>query len=124
MATPLKAVLLSGLVYPGLGQLSLKQRRKGAIIIVVVSLSLLYFIIQIVTQVQQSLLESGIQNSVTDPVAVSVAVDASIRNSVPTGGDSSGQISGTLLSLVVMVAGWFYSVIDAYLIGKRQRENE
>ena len=107
MKKSVKAALLSGLVFPGLGQIYLKRRRRGVVIMLVVLALLGFLIWMTVTAVLQSLEklqgQGLIDASDTSALAASISVSHSpYYNAV----------------LIAVVCCWLYAVIDAYRAGK------
>lgn len=111
MKNALKGALLSGLVFPGLGQIFLKQYQKGAFLIFVVFSSLVMFV---TLAVQQAMAVLGkIQ-------AGGGALDA--ENIARTANQVTTNQASLLLNLLLlfMICCWVFGVIDAYMIGRRK----
>jgi len=108
MSNSLKGVLLSGLIFPGLGQIVLKHYKRGAAIMlmVLVSLSLVVF-----KAVQQAL--AILENIELEDAAISMS---SITNAATQAANS--LTSGLLFWLVILC--WIIGVVDAYRIGKKK----
>jgi hypothetical protein len=108
-----KAALLSGLIFPGLGHITLKQHVRGSILIVgtLVALSV---IITSAYQRASSIVERI--NSGDIPVD-SAAISEMLSNS------SNG--AGNLMentAMIVLVACWLFGIIDSYRIGAAQEK--
>jgi len=113
MNQPFKAALLSALVFPGVGQLTLGYKRRGWIII-------------IVNTVLFSLLMSGIIQKAYEIISV-LQKKAAITGMVDFG-EILNMTSGMVdfsdntflnLTLIFFILGWFFSILDAYLLGKK-----
>jgi hypothetical protein len=108
MKTAAKAALLSGLVFPGLGQLYLKRYWRGTIIMLL-ALTGFGFIIGTATMSALDTLEKMQSQGAVDIGAVSdLAVSATA---------SSSLFYNILLLLVACC--WLFSTIDAYIIGRK-----
>jgi hypothetical protein len=111
MKNSMKGALLSGLVFPGLGQIALKRYWRGFALMLVVMAGLY---IMIVTAVQQAYIildsieaEGGMPDSDTISQAAAQAAAAS----------DSPMI--TAVSVLLLVC-WIVGIIDAWRIGKRK----
>jgi hypothetical protein len=111
MKNSLKGALLSGLVFPGLGQIVLKRYLRGFALMLTV-MACLY--VMIVTAVQQAyaILES-IEAEGGSPDSDTITQAAA---QAATGSDS---LVITAVSLLLMVC-WIVGIIDAYRIGKQK----
>ncbi|HET6459991.1 MAG TPA: hypothetical protein VFG29_04300 [Syntrophales bacterium] len=108
MKTAAKAALLSGLVFPGLGQIYLKRYTRGLIILIIVLLALGVIIGTVTASALQSLKAIEIRGGIADMEAISNL--ASI--------DSSHMGVYLRLILLFVLCCWLFSVVDAYRIGK------
>jgi TM2 domain-containing membrane protein YozV len=106
----LKGALLSGLVFPGLGQLVLKRYRRGFALMLTVMAGLS---VMVVTAVQQAYAildrietEGGLPDRDTITQAAAQAAAA------------SDSLVITAVSLLIIVC-WIVGIIDAYRIGKK-----
>lgn len=107
MKKSVKAALLSGLVFPGLGQVYLKRRRRGFSIILV-TLTLLGFLIGMTVV---SLLQNVERLQGRGPIDVSDA--SALAASLPV--THSPYYNAVLIAVVCC---WLFAVIDAYRAGK------
>jgi TM2 domain-containing membrane protein YozV len=109
MKTAVKAALLSGFVFPGLGQIYLKRYGRGLIILILVLLALGVIIGTVTVSALESLkaIESG--GGIADMETISNL--ASI--------DSAHSGIYLRLLLLFVLCCWIFSVVDAYKIGKR-----
>ena len=111
MKNSMKGALLSGLVFPGLGQIALKHYWRGFALVLAVMAGLY---IMIVTAVQQAYVildtleaEGGMPDSDTISQAAAQAATAS----------DSPMI--TAVSVLILVC-WIVGIIDAWRIGKQK----
>lgn len=103
MKTPMKAALLSGFVFPGLGQLYLKRYRRGITIIVLVLAGLAIIIGMVTTSALKIVREIQTQGGTVDMATVSnVAAPASVQASLYY-----------KVSFLFIVGCWLFSIIDA-----------
>ncbi|MDO9515896.1 MAG: hypothetical protein Q7J01_07345 [Syntrophales bacterium] len=109
-----KAALLSGLAFPGAGQIHLKRLRRGIAIMVCVLVGI-GALVWMATIRALAILDQ-LQNQVNK-------VDMeTISNLAKT--SSSGASPYYNLILVFIVCCWLFSVVDAYRIGKRMERSE
>jgi len=111
MNNAVKGALLSGLVLPGLGQLVLRQYRRGAVIMLAVLLSLAVIVVDIVQQALVILEKIELQGDAID-------IDA-ISNAAAQESARSGGVTINILMLVVVVC-WVAGTVDAYRIGRKK----
>ena len=111
MKNSMKGALLSGLVFPGLGQIALKHYRRGFALMLTVMGCVF---VMIVTAVQQAYLildsieaEGGVPDS--DMISQAAAHAAAA---------SGGPIITAVTMLIVVC--WIVAIIDAYRIGKQK----
>lgn len=111
MNNSLKGALLSGVVFPGLGQIILKHYKRGIALMLTVLVSLLVIVVKAVQQALTILekinLEGGTINmSTISNIATqaSTTFDSLIFNFV----------------LLLMIFCWVIGVVDAYIIGKKK----
>jgi hypothetical protein len=111
MNNAFKGGLLSGLVFPGLGQLVLRQYRRGALIMLVVLISLSVIVVDIMQQALDILEQIELQGDAIDINAIS---NAAAQESARSGG-----VTINILMLVVVVC-WVAGTVDAYRIGRKK----
>ena len=108
MDRAVKAAFLSGLIFPGAGQIFLERYRRGILIIapVVIGLLIILFLATTtaLTLVQQLDLEKGMPDIQT---ISSLAHEATPSHS-----------PYYRWSLIIIVGCWLFSIIDAYRLGK------
>ncbi len=106
MKKSLKAALLSGLVFPGAGQVYLGFRMRGWGFIVAVLLIFAYVTIHMTVQAYREIAAAA---------AKGVAIDIpAIQKSVAAGSDAA-----TTAGLVLLVLLWIAAILDAYVAGER-----
>jgi hypothetical protein len=109
MNSSLKGAFLSGLVYPGLGQIVQKHYFRGIALIGIVTVSLVATIISASRQAQEIL--RNIESSGGGYDVSTILHQAAI---------SSGQTDRTMgISSLLIIGCWVAGIIDAYLSGKR-----
>ena len=107
MTRSIKAALLSGLVFPGIGHMVLKQYLRGSILILFTLISLSV----IVTVAVRRALSIISINGGEIPVE-SGAITELVSNSI-----SSADNLVVNISLLVVGACWVVSIIDSYRLG-------
>ncbi len=110
MNQSVKAALLSGLVFPGTGQISLGYKKRGWLIIAVNVVFLYLIISEIMQQAYSVIAEMQKSGAVLDIEAISNTTSGLVAFS-----------DNTFLNVILMllIAGWVISVIDAYRLGKK-----
>ncbi len=113
MTRPTKAALLSGLVFPGIGHMVLKQYLRGSVLMI----SALFALSVIVTVViQRALTIVDRINSGDIPVETG-AIAEMVSNST-NGADSLIEN----ISVIVLGACWLIGIIDSYRLGIAQEK--
>ena len=111
MNNALKAGLLSALVFPGAGQVVLKQYKRGIVFMVTVIGAMVGVVIVVVEQALRFLDKIQSEGGIPDINAISsAATQATLSSGSPT-------IKFLLLFIVIT---WGFSAIDAYRIGKKK----
>ena len=110
MNKSVKAAHLSGLVFPGVGQLSIGYKKRGWLIIFVIYV-FLYLIMTKIMQQAASIVEK-MQTS-----GVALDIESISNKTSELVGFSDNSYLNTLL--VLFVLGWLISVIDAYFPGTK-----
>ncbi|MBI5750259.1 MAG: hypothetical protein HZA00_14165 [Nitrospinae bacterium] len=111
MSNSLKAALLSGLVFPGIGQVVLKRYRRGVILMLIV-LACLFIVVAKAVQQAFSILKQ------IELAGGTINVDA-ILNAVTQSSTNSDSIVFNSILLLIIVC-WILGVVDAYRIGKKR----
>jgi hypothetical protein len=115
MNLSMKGALLSGLVFPGIGHIFLKQYRRGTALIIA---SFVCLVVMIVNMVQKSLavLEKlKIEGGVVDMDKINELVSQSSRHS------DNFYFN---LAVVIISFCWIFGIVDAYNIGKKPLPTE
>jgi hypothetical protein len=108
-----KAALLSGLIFPGVGHMFLKQYFRGF----VVMLPALVALSVIVTRIFQQALAIVERINSGDMPADSGAIAEMVSNST---GSTDSLLEST--ALIVLGACWLFGIIDSYRLGVSQEE--
>ncbi|HUL37860.1 MAG TPA: hypothetical protein VLW47_09240 [Thermodesulfobacteriota bacterium] len=111
MKNSLKAVLLSGLVIPGLGQVALRYYRRGIAFILAVSIILLVIVSKVVQQAFTILEKIEAEGGV-------ISMDT-ITNAVTQASTPSQNLTFKLLFCLLVVC-WIIGVVDAYRVGRKK----
>ncbi|NOY86774.1 MAG: hypothetical protein GXP52_05695 [Deltaproteobacteria bacterium] len=110
MKNSLKGALLSGVVFPGFGQIVLKQYKRGIVLMLTVFAGLTVIVVTAVRQALAILEKIDLAGGVINTKTVT---DAAAQVS-----SSSANLAYNLgLSFIVIF--WIYGIVDAYRIGKK-----
>ena len=111
MNNSLKGALLSGLVFPGLGQIMLKHYKRGAVLMLAITSSLLAILIKTVQQaftiIEKFESEGG-------------AIDMSTISNLTTQASTTSESLILKLLLWLIIFCWIIGVVDAYIIGRKK----
>ena len=108
-----KVVLLSGLVFPGIGHIVLKQYLRGSILILS---SLLALSVIVLVAVRQAL---AVVDSMTSG---EIPLDAGAITDLASSSISSADNSLVNYSLIVLGVCWLIGIIDSHRLANRQEE--
>jgi hypothetical protein len=111
MNNSLKGALLSGLVFPGLGQVMLKHYKRGAVLMLAITATLLAVLIKAVQQAFTILEKIESESGVIDMSTISSAATQASTT-------SDSLIFKLLLWLIIFC--WVIGVVDAYRIGRKK----
>ncbi len=111
MNNSLKGALLSGVVFPGLGQIILKHYKRGIALMLTVLASLLVIVVK---AVQQALTILGKINSEGG------AIDMSTISNIATQASTTFDSLIFNFVLLLMIFCWVIGIVDAYRIGKKK----
>ncbi|MEA1936065.1 MAG: hypothetical protein U9M96_04495 [Thermodesulfobacteriota bacterium] len=111
MNNSLKGALLSGLIFPGLGQIVLKHYKRGAVIMLTVLVSLSVVVVQAVQYALVILEKIESEGGVISMSAIS--------NAATQASTTSGSLIFDLVLLLAILC-WIFGVVDAYRIGKKK----
>jgi hypothetical protein len=114
MTNSSKGLLLSGLVFPGLGQLVLGRRKRGIVFMLAVVACLIVIVQQATHQALAMLDKIQASGAALDMATISGAAAQASANT------DSGVIP---LVFVTLMAVWIAASVDAYRIG-RQKDQE
>lgn len=108
MNRAVKAALLSGLVFPGAGQLFLGKRLRGWLFVLPALAAAAYFLVQVIEPAMAIALDIGAGSMPLDPLAIT----AKVRQVAPA------ETPLMRLAAGVMIACWGASTLDAYRLGR------
>lgn len=110
MSNSLKGALLSGLVFPGLGQVVLKRYKRGVVIMLAVLAGMTVIVVKAVQNALAILEKLEQEGGALDMTA--------ITNAATQASTGSGSLVINLLLLLIIVS-WIIGVVDAYRIGRK-----
>jgi TM2 domain-containing membrane protein YozV len=110
MNNALKGALLSGLGFPGLGQIVLKFYKRGVALMFVVLGCLLVIALE---AIQKAFI-------IVEKITSGGAVDMSRITEAATQGAATSESLITKLAFFLIIVFWNIGVIDAYRIGKKK----
>ena len=111
MRKSIKGALLSGLVFPGLGQIALQRYARGVVLILAVMSALFVMILTAVQQAYAILDSIETEGSVPD--------SETIRQAAEQAASASDSVVIPVMALLIGVC-WIAATIDAYRIGRQQ----
>ena len=111
MSKTFKAILLSGLVFPGAGQIYLKKYPRGIALIVIATISVAALVTVILREAQTILEQIQAEGGV-------VGVDRIMELTAQA--EAAGDGSLKSIAVAVLIVCWLFGVIDCYLQGKQQ----
>ncbi len=109
MKNSLKGAFLSGVIFPGLGQIVLKHYKRGAVIMLTVLVCMSVFVVKVVQHALGILEKIESQGG-----AISMST---ISNAATQASSTSGNLTFNIVLLLVILC-WIIGVVDAYRIGK------
>jgi len=109
MKNSLKGAFLSGLIFPGLGQIILKHYKRGTVIMLTVLVGMSVFVVKAVQHALDILEKIESQGG-----AISIRT---ISNAATQASATSGNLTFNIVLLLVIIC-WIIGVVDAYRIGK------
>jgi uncharacterized membrane protein len=115
MNNSIKGALLSGLVFPGVGQVVLKHYKRGIAFILTTSISLMVIVVKAVPQAFTILEKIEAEGGV---ISMNTIMGVATQASTP-----SESLTSKLL-LFFLIFCWIFGVVDAYKVGKRKDINE
>ena len=111
MSKALKAVLLSALVFPGIGHFSLKKRLQGALLSGIAIVCLYFLLTSIVTIAQQISVKIQSGEIPLDVAKISDAVSQALA------GNDGQPIN---ISSLLLVICWVVGIVDSFRVGRSQ----
>jgi hypothetical protein len=111
MNNSLKGALLSGLVFPGLGQVVLKHYKRGAVIMLTVLVSLSVIVIEAVQKAFTILEKIESEGGTIDMDTISNAA---------TQASTTSDNLIFYLALLLIIFSWIIGIVDAFRIGKKK----
>ncbi len=111
MNNSLKGAFLSGLVFPGLGQVVLKHYKRGIVIMLTV---LAGMSVVVAKAIQHAL--AILEKIESEGEAISMSA---ISNAATQASTTSGNLIFNLILLLVILC-WIIGVVDSYRIGKKK----
>ncbi len=111
MNNALKGALLSGLVFPGLGQIMLRHYKRGIALMLAVSVGLLVVIVK-VTQLAFTILEK------IESEGRGVDMGAALNAAHQAFTASDSLIYNLVLLWIILC--WIIGVVDAYMAGRKK----
>ena len=113
MTRSIKAALLSGLIFPGIGHMVLKQYLRGSILILFTLISLS---VVVTVAVRRAL--SIVDSIKSGEIPVETGAIAELVSNSTSGADSSI----VNFSVIVFGACWLIGIIDSYRLGITQEK--
>jgi hypothetical protein len=111
-----KAALLSGLVFPGIGHITLKKYLRGSILI----LGTLAALSVIVSSAYQRALTIVDRINSGDVPVDAASIYAMVSDSASGAGDLTENVA-----VIVLAACWLFGIIDSYRVGVvQEKQNE
>ena len=110
MKYAIKGALFSGLLFPGVGQIVLKNGRQGAVLAVATAAAMLAFVVTATRMATSSIEYLTRQGRAVDMDAIVNAANVAVSA-------SDNLIMN--VSLICMVLCWIAGVVDAYITGKK-----
>ena len=111
MNNSLKGALLSGLIFPGLGQIALKHYKRGAVIMLTVIVSLAVVVVKAVQHALAILEKIELEGGI---ISMDTILDATTQASA-----NSESFTYNHLFVLISVC-WIIGTVDAYRIGKKK----
>ena len=109
MQKAVKAALLSGLVFPGAGQIYLKRYRRGLVLILTVLAALMAVVVRAAVAAFRVLEEMQRAGKTPDPETITTLAT---QYALP-------YAAYFQVGSLIIVGCWIFSIIDAYRIGKK-----
>lgn len=114
MSKSLKASLLSGLVFPGAGQLYLKKYRMASILVIITLACLSFLVMEAIEQAMNILEEIEATGAAVNPENI-MQMSARAANAADT--------ATTTIATLSIALCWFVGIVDAYRSGKQNNRD-
>ncbi len=114
MTRSIKAALLSGLVFPGIGHMYLKRHVHGMILFVGAA-SAIYFVVSVAVNTALEVAEKIQSGDV--PLDMGTITDLVSQQ-------SSGSEQSANIAMIALVACWVIGIVDSYRQGRVQEKVE
>ncbi len=111
MTNAIKGVLLSALVFPGLGQIALKRYQRGVALMLATLTGFVVIVANAIREARRILETIEAEGGVIDQDAMSRAIAQSTA--------WSDNLAFNLFLFAITLC-WVYAAVDAYRIGKQQ----
>ncbi len=111
MSNSVKGALLSGLIFPGLGQIVLRQYKRGIALMLIALAGLVIVIEKTLEQAFTILEKIGTEGGPIDMKTITSAATQAT-------GLSDSMILSFALFLIILC--WIIGIVDAYRIGKKK----
>ena len=108
MKHSIKAALLSGLLFPGTGQIALKHYKRGLTLLLTASVCVFYIVKQAVNQAF----------SILDRLEKSGSLDMNAITHAATQASGTSSNLWVNIAYLLIIGCWLFSIVDAYAIGK------
>ncbi len=115
MNNAIKGALLSGFVFPGLGQVVLNHYRRGIAFMLTVSIILLVIVVKAVQQALTILEKIEAEGGI---LSMDTIMNAVTQASAP----SASLTFGILFFLLIFI--WIIGAVDGYRVGKKRDKKE
>ena len=103
-----RAVLLSGLVFPGLGHIFLKQYLRGSIL-VLIALATASVIIRFAVRQAQVIVDGVVSGD--------ISVDAGAMTELLSNASSGSDSTAVTVSTIIFGTCWLIGIVDSYRVG-------
>jgi hypothetical protein len=111
MTNAIKGLLLSALVFPGLGQIALKRYQRGVVLMLATLAGFVVIVVNAAREAGRILESIEAEGGVIDQDAMSRAIAQATA--------WSNNLAFNLLLFAIALC-WIYAAVDAYRIGKQQ----
>ncbi len=111
MNKAIKGAFLSGLVFPGVGHFSLKHYKRGAVLMLTVSASIVIILIKALRQAFAIMEKIESEGSLIDLSTISNAATEAV---------TAFESPIFKLLLLVIIFCWIFGIVDAYRIGRKK----